>query len=80
MFHSSSSLLPAGIVHLYTQKFVYSGCSFVCLQDYQTVLDLMREIILATDLAHHFKILKSLEEMAKSKCLSVSVELFTKAR
>ncbi|XP_052278028.1 cGMP-dependent 3',5'-cyclic phosphodiesterase-like isoform X1 [Dreissena polymorpha] len=33
-------------------------------KDYQTVLDLMRDIILATDLAHHFKIMKNLTELA----------------
>ncbi|KAL4230916.1 cGMP-dependent 3' [Mactra antiquata] len=35
------------------------------LEDYQQVLDLMRDIVLATDLAHHFKILKQLREMAE---------------
>ena len=33
----------------------------------------MREIILATDLAHHFKIMKGLEDMAKRKWLHVHV-------
>lgn len=33
-------------------------------KDYQLALDLMRDIILATDLAHHFKILKTLRDIA----------------
>ena len=43
---------------------LFCGCMF---QEYQQVLDLMRDIILATDLAHHLRIFESLEEMAKSK-------------
>ena len=35
------------------------------LQDYERVLDLMRDIILATDLAHHLKIMKDLEKMSE---------------
>lgn len=34
------------------------------LQDYQRVLDLIRDIILATDLAHHLRIFKDLQKMA----------------
>ncbi|KAL8598744.1 cGMP-dependent 3',5'-cyclic phosphodiesterase [Nucella lapillus] len=33
-------------------------------KEYQQVLDLMRDIILATDVAHHLRIFSSLEEMA----------------
>uniref|UniRef100_A0A8C8K395 Phosphodiesterase n=1 Tax=Oncorhynchus tshawytscha TaxID=74940 RepID=A0A8C8K395_ONCTS len=33
-------------------------------KDYQRMLDLMRDIILATDLAHHLRILKDLQKMA----------------
>uniref|UniRef100_A0A6Q2XYT3 Phosphodiesterase n=1 Tax=Esox lucius TaxID=8010 RepID=A0A6Q2XYT3_ESOLU len=33
-------------------------------KDYQRILDLMRDIILATDLAHHLRILKDLQNMA----------------
>ncbi|XP_073517181.1 cGMP-dependent 3',5'-cyclic phosphodiesterase isoform X1 [Phyllobates terribilis] len=33
-------------------------------KDYQRMLDLMREIILATDLAHHLRIFKELQKMA----------------
>ncbi|WAQ97874.1 PDE2A-like protein [Mya arenaria] len=33
-------------------------------KDYQTVLDLVRDIILATDLQHHFKIMKNLTELS----------------
>ncbi|TRY93028.1 hypothetical protein DNTS_009487 [Danionella cerebrum] len=33
-------------------------------KDYQRMLDLMREIILATDLAHHLRIFKDLQKMA----------------
>ncbi|XP_076468389.1 cGMP-dependent 3',5'-cyclic phosphodiesterase-like [Babylonia areolata] len=35
-------------------------------KEYQQVLDLMRDIILATDVAHHLRIFSSLEEMAKN--------------
>ncbi|NXT25428.1 PDE2A phosphodiesterase, partial [Syrrhaptes paradoxus] len=34
-------------------------------KDYQRVLDLMRDIILATDLAHHLRIFKDLQKMAE---------------
>ncbi|XP_069828011.1 cGMP-dependent 3',5'-cyclic phosphodiesterase isoform X1 [Dendropsophus ebraccatus] len=34
-------------------------------KDYQRMLDLMRDIILATDLAHHLRIFKELEKMAR---------------
>nr|XP_033803429.1 cGMP-dependent 3',5'-cyclic phosphodiesterase [Geotrypetes seraphini] len=34
-------------------------------KDYQRMLDLMREIILATDLAHHLRIFKDLQKMAE---------------
>ncbi|XP_040189975.1 cGMP-dependent 3',5'-cyclic phosphodiesterase-like, partial [Rana temporaria] len=34
-------------------------------KDYQRMLDLMRDIILATDLAHHLRIFKELQKMAK---------------
>ncbi|XP_041357017.1 cGMP-dependent 3',5'-cyclic phosphodiesterase-like isoform X4 [Gigantopelta aegis] len=43
------------------------GCNIfenLSSKDYQSVLDLMRDIILATDLAHHLRILKQLQEMA----------------
>ncbi|XP_052077055.1 cGMP-dependent 3',5'-cyclic phosphodiesterase-like isoform X2 [Mytilus californianus] len=46
------------------------GCNIyenLISKDYQHVLDLMRDIILATDLAHHLKILKNIEAMAKDK-------------
>lgn len=33
-------------------------------QDYQRMLDLIRDIILATDLAHHLRIFKDLQTMA----------------
>lgn len=35
------------------------------VQDYQRMLDLMRDIILATDLAHHLRIFKDLQKMAE---------------
>ncbi|RUS89470.1 hypothetical protein EGW08_002767 [Elysia chlorotica] len=35
-------------------------------KEYQTVLDLMRDIILATDLAHHLRTVKEQEELANS--------------
>ncbi|XP_058269463.1 cGMP-dependent 3',5'-cyclic phosphodiesterase isoform X2 [Hemibagrus wyckioides] len=35
-------------------------------KDYQRMLDLMREIILATDLAHHLRIFKDLQKMAEA--------------
>ncbi|CAI9590034.1 unnamed protein product [Staurois parvus] len=34
-------------------------------KDYQRMLDLMRDIILATDLAHHLRIFKELQKMAR---------------
>lgn len=46
------------------------GCNIfenLSSKDYTTVLDLVRDIILATDLAHHLKIMNSLKEMAKGK-------------
>lgn len=46
------------------------GCNIyenLVSKDYTQVLDLMRDIILATDLAHHLKILKNIEAMAKEK-------------
>ncbi|CAG13376.1 unnamed protein product, partial [Tetraodon nigroviridis] len=33
-------------------------------KDYQRMLDLIRDIILATDLAHHLRIFKDLQKMA----------------
>ncbi|XP_069496347.1 cGMP-dependent 3',5'-cyclic phosphodiesterase isoform X1 [Ambystoma mexicanum] len=44
-----------------------SGCNIFdqfSRKDYQRMLDLMREIILATDLAHHLRIFKDLQKMA----------------
>lgn len=49
-----------------------SSCSFssppsassAAFQDYQRMLDLIRDIILATDLAHHLRIFKDLQKMA----------------
>ncbi|KAL3880651.1 hypothetical protein ACJMK2_032874 [Sinanodonta woodiana] len=44
------------------------GCNIfenLSSRDYQHVLDIVRDVILATDLAHHLRILKSLEAMAK---------------
>ncbi|KAK1786171.1 hypothetical protein P4O66_017881, partial [Electrophorus voltai] len=35
-------------------------------KDYQRMLDLMRDIILATDLAHHLRIFKDLQKMAEA--------------
>nr|XP_006820514.1 PREDICTED: cGMP-dependent 3',5'-cyclic phosphodiesterase-like [Saccoglossus kowalevskii] len=43
------------------------GCNIfenITSKDYQEVLDLMQEIILATDLAHHLRIIKDLKKMA----------------
>ncbi|KAL5012349.1 hypothetical protein ScPMuIL_010900 [Solemya velum] len=45
------------------------GCNIfenLTSKDYQNVLDLIRDIILATDLAHHLRILKNIKEMAKA--------------
>lgn len=36
-------------------------------QDYQNVLDLMQDIILATDLAHHLRIINELKQMASGE-------------
>ncbi|XP_033125768.1 cGMP-dependent 3',5'-cyclic phosphodiesterase-like isoform X1 [Anneissia japonica] len=44
------------------------GCNIfetLSRQDYQEVLDLMQDIILATDLAHHLRIIKDLKKIAK---------------
>lgn len=40
----------------------------LCVQDYQRMLDLIRDIILATDLAHHLRIFKDLQKMADGMC------------
>jgi len=34
-------------------------------QDYEKVLDLVKDIVLATDLAHHLKIVDDINAMAK---------------
>ena len=50
------------------------GCNIfenLSSKDYTTVLDLVRDIILATDLAHHLKIMNSLKEMAKGTYVPV---------
>ena len=39
----------------------------IALQEYQQVLDLMRDIILATDVAHHLRILPQLEQIARGE-------------
>ncbi|XP_061164662.1 cGMP-dependent 3',5'-cyclic phosphodiesterase-like isoform X2 [Saccostrea echinata] len=44
------------------------GCNIfenLSSKDYTSVLDLVRDIILATDLSHHLKIMNSLKDMAK---------------
>uniref|UniRef100_A0A8C1JXX2 Phosphodiesterase 2A n=1 Tax=Cyprinus carpio TaxID=7962 RepID=A0A8C1JXX2_CYPCA len=54
--------LVSGIAILNTQ-----GCNIFekfSRKDYQRMLDLMRDIILATDLAHHLRIFKDLQKMA----------------
>ncbi|KAL8605203.1 hypothetical protein ACOMHN_031144 [Nucella lapillus] len=43
-------------------------------RDYQQVLDLMRDIILATDVAHHLRIFTSLEAMAKAVCCDMECD------
>ena len=40
---------------------------FVYFQDYEEVFGLIRDIILATDLAHHLKILNDIKKMAKGE-------------
>lgn len=42
-------------------------------QDYQQVLDLMQDIILATDLAHHLRIITDLKKMARGESHAVTV-------
>ena len=44
---------------------------FHSLQEYQQILDLMRDNILATDLQHHFDILPALRNLAESKSLTL---------
>lgn len=39
------------------------------------MLDLMRDIILATDLAHHLRIFKDLQKMAEGACLPLGLAL-----
>lgn len=48
---------------------VFKYFSFVISipQDYQNVLDLMQDIILATDLAHHLRIINELKQMASGE-------------
>lgn len=44
----------------------FPSCYSSLFQDYQRMLDLIRDIILATDLAHHLRIFKDLQKMADS--------------
>lgn len=44
-----------------------------CPQDYQRMLDLMRDIILATDLAHHLRIFKDLQKMAEGEAPGMGI-------
>lgn len=50
---------------LVTDNYVYFECwrGFSIFQDYSTALDLMQKMILATDLANHFKIDKQIENI-----------------
>lgn len=45
------------------------------LQEYTDCLDQMRDIILATDLAHHFRIVQELKLMADGECWNVEFSL-----
>lgn len=61
---------------------LYMQAKVICVsvfQDYQRMLDLIRDIILATDLAHHLRIFKDLQRMAdrKSQQLSMHRRIFT---
>lgn len=49
----------------------------LALQDYQRMLDLMRDIILATDLAHHLRIFKDLQKMAEGEAPALGVGVGT---
>jgi len=39
-----------------------------CGQDYAAALDLMQELILATDLAEHVKVIREIEQMVEGVC------------
>jgi len=42
-----------------------------CVQDYATALDLMQELILATDVAEHVKVIREIEQMVEGVWKSV---------
>lgn len=55
-------------IYKYTSYFILFFLIFDFLsQDYKNALDLMQKMILATDLANHFKISKQLDTLASSK-------------
>lgn len=59
----------SGVRCLVGGRDVYPSPPPAWAQDYQRMLDLMRDIILATDLAHHLRIFKDLQKMAEGVCL-----------
>ena len=65
---NSPSIIHINLIHfstsLVTGFFIYAVCLCVRYQDYSRMLDLMRDIILATDLAHHLRIFKDLQRIA----------------
>jgi len=53
------------------QYVVLLSCSVNCVQDYATALDLMQELILATDVAEHVKVIREIEQMVEGVWKSV---------
>jgi len=47
-----------------------------CGQDYATALDLMQELILATDVAEHLKVIREIEQMVEGMWKFILIILY----
>lgn len=64
LFDSGRPILDS-VSFFFLASYSLKSLLFGTPQDYQRMLDLMRDIILATDLAHHLRIFKDLQKMAE---------------